>query len=281
MKNRELFVSDLDGTLLDNNGELSRQSVELLNECISSGALFTIATARTPATVVPMFRDVSMKLPGIVMTGAAWWHFDTQTFSHLHFLNKHEASFVYETFHKNGVLPFVYTIPQTTEKHILEVYYNNPRPCVADINFIEQRRNLSLKHLNLNTPLPDDLLDSVLLFFASGEKSHLESIKDEILSKTACSVTCYEDVYNPGTGLIEIFAGGVSKASAIKDMCKELNIEKITVFGDNLNDLPMFAVADTSVAVANAMTEVTEKATLSIGTNLENSVPKYILKALR
>ena len=48
---KKLYVSDLDGTLLNQRGDLSAKTVEKLNQCIKEGIHFTINTARTPATV--------------------------------------------------------------------------------------------------------------------------------------------------------------------------------------------------------------------------------------
>ena len=49
---RTLYVTDLDGTLLDNNSRISERSVKILNGLVDRGVMFTSATARTPATVV-------------------------------------------------------------------------------------------------------------------------------------------------------------------------------------------------------------------------------------
>ena len=56
---KTLYVSDLDGTLLDRNSQLSDESVVILNRVIEEhGVNFTIATARTPATVEHIMRRV-------------------------------------------------------------------------------------------------------------------------------------------------------------------------------------------------------------------------------
>ena len=51
---------------------------------------------------------------------------------------------------------------------------------------------------------------------------------------------------------------------------------RIVCFGDNLNDLPMFRVADECYAVANAREELKSTATGVIGSNGECGVPAFI-----
>lgn len=56
---KTLFVSDLDGTLMQPDATLSPVTVRLLNKAIDAGRLFSVATARTPATVVPIMERVN------------------------------------------------------------------------------------------------------------------------------------------------------------------------------------------------------------------------------
>ena len=70
-----LFVSDLDGTLLNEHSLVSAESAQILGALIARrGLLFTVATARTPATAVPLLANVGLRLPMVVMEGAAMWH---------------------------------------------------------------------------------------------------------------------------------------------------------------------------------------------------------------
>ena len=70
---KTLYITDLDGTLLDANSQVSAEAVEVLNPMLDDGLLFTVATARTPATVVPMLSRLHTRLPLIVLNGAATW----------------------------------------------------------------------------------------------------------------------------------------------------------------------------------------------------------------
>ncbi|AGK96849.1 HAD family hydrolase [Clostridium pasteurianum] len=42
-----LYVSDLDGTLLNRNSQLSEESKEIINTLVKKGVKFTYATARS------------------------------------------------------------------------------------------------------------------------------------------------------------------------------------------------------------------------------------------
>ena len=65
----ELFVTDLDGTLINSKREVPKKSVEILNKLIDKGVNFTVATARTPATAVEILQDLNLKLPVALMNG--------------------------------------------------------------------------------------------------------------------------------------------------------------------------------------------------------------------
>ena len=52
--------------------------------------------------------------------------------------------------------------------------------------------------------------------------------------------------------------------------------DRVVVFGDDMNDLPLFERADYSIAVANAAPEVLAKANLVIQSNDSGAVIDYL-----
>ena len=104
----------------------------------------------------------------------------------------------------------------------------------------------------------------------------VEHLVAELSGATSCAAAWYPDVFIPETGLIDIYAPGVSKASAVRAMARKVGADEVVVFGDNLNDLPMMAVADVAVAVENALPEVKAKADVVIGRNTEDAVARWI-----
>ena len=83
---KTLFVSDLDGTLLNSEAKVSDTTAEIINKAISEGANFTIATARTPATVAALISNLDIRLPAAVMTGATLWNPHTGIYSNQKFI---------------------------------------------------------------------------------------------------------------------------------------------------------------------------------------------------
>ena len=71
MSCKQLFVTDMDGTLLGADSRVSRRSARIITDLSRRGALITVATARTPGTVEPLLADTLTLPPAVVMTGAA------------------------------------------------------------------------------------------------------------------------------------------------------------------------------------------------------------------
>ena len=76
---------------------------------------------------------------------------------------------------------------------------------------------------------------------------------------------------------LEICPQNCTKAKSILKLKEEYGFEKLVVFGDSVNDLPMFKIADESYAVSNAIEELKAQATKVIGSNEEDAVAKFLM----
>src|SRR3712207_2749081 len=100
-----LYVSDMDGTLLGNDSLISPTSVDLLNSVIAQGALFTVATARTPATVVPLMSKINTVLPFICLNGAALWDNSIHDFCKVNVLREELVQTIADVYERHGLCP--------------------------------------------------------------------------------------------------------------------------------------------------------------------------------
>ena len=274
---RTLYVSDMDGTLLNDESVLSGDTVAMLNRIIEErGGLFTVATARTPATVVPLMQEVHANLPFIVIGGSSMWNPVTGCFEHTHGIDDETVNAVADVFERHGLYPFIY------RRHGSSLLYTHHCGSLSaqEERFVAARQHLPLKRFFLDDQNYRHSTDEALLIFAMNKYVVLQALAADLQAVTTCSVMLYHDIFDESEGYLEIFTAGTSKAGAIRDLARQVGADRIVVFGDNRNDIAMLQAADHSVAVGNAFDEVKASADEVIGPNTADSVPRWILKEL-
>jgi len=269
-----LYVSDLDGTLLGGDARLSRLTVDVLNALAGrSDVLFTAATARTPATVSPIFEGVNTRVPIIVIGGAALWDNARQCYSHTRPHRPEDIVTIADIMERHGLQPFIY------RRHgSLLLTHHNGAMSPQEETFVAQRQGLPLKRFLLDDANYRYSDDEALLIFSMNHYAALRAVRDEVMAATPCTVMLYHDPDVPTNGYLEIYAAGTSKSAAIATLKAMTGAERVVVFGDNRNDLDMMRAADQSVAVANAFDEVKAAASEVIGPNTDDSVARWIAR---
>ena len=275
MKPQTLYVSDLDGTLLNSHSVVSDTTADRLNHLVKEhNILFTIATARTPATVSQLMARIDTPLPYIVMAGAGLWDNAKWEYSELKQINNKIVGELLDIYATHEIHPFIYRI------HGNCIYaHHEPYMTLLERDFIHQRLQSPLKKLVTSDTLPIEHNDPAVLVYSMGDYDKVRAIADTVEQhQIACTVMCYHDIFDHKLGYLEIYAEGTTKAAAIQHLAKQVNAERVVVFGDNLNDIPMMQKADWSVAVGNAFDEVKACADEVIDTNNEDAVARWIAK---
>ena len=281
---KTLFVTDLDGTLLDASSRISGKTAAMLNEAIEKGALFSIATARTPATVCEIMRPVKLNIPTIVMTGAALWNTETLQYTHVQHISPEDTRKVLEAYRRHDAAGFLYTLPPAKDEELGTrkfLIYHFGKMNALEKNFMEERLTNPFKRFevpeNGESELPEVIRHTVL-FFGIQPTGKAEEVKKELDRIPEINPMFYHDWFGDEIAEIEAFPLGATKAKAVKRLAAEVGADRIVVFGDNRNDISMMQAADVAVAVENALDEVKATADIVIGPNTEDSVAKFILE---
>lgn len=267
-----LFLTDLDGTLLDPQKKIPPHSEKILNMLIKSGVKFTISTARTPATLEEILKNTALNLPVCVMNGAAIYDTKEEKYIHYHSMDSETVFTLTDLCKKHCINPFIHMIK---DDRLIISYEKVDNPAARD--FHNERKNLRLKTY-VNAPYSPDLGDAVYLTILDREektRALYEEAADSPIGKYV-NLNFYRDVYNSGYFYLEICSKNASKETGLLWLKKFANAELVYAFGDNTNDLPMLAAADKSFAVENAAPEVKAFCTEVIGKNTENSVAEKI-----
>ena len=66
----KLFVTDMDGTLLNSERKISAGNKAMIKKAVEAGVIFTIATGRMYASALPFAKDLGVEVPIITYNGA-------------------------------------------------------------------------------------------------------------------------------------------------------------------------------------------------------------------
>ena len=268
-----LYVSDLDGTLLDGEGKLPPDSIKRLNRLIDKGLNFTIATARNYDSAYPLLRGLNLQHPVILFNGVYLTEFHTGTnifFSD--FILPEMINEILALVEPREIAPFIYTYG---DNH--SVYYRS-------INNFGAQKYINSVSSYKNIKQVDEFIFSeyerISGFLLIDTKINLEPIYNKLLSLYRDELNTYfaQDVSNPNFHWLQSFHQKANKGIMLKRMTEHLGIpiSKTVVFGDYMNDLDMFKVAGHSIAVENALPEVKAAAQQIILSNINQGVIIYL-----
>ncbi len=264
-----LFLSDLDGTLLTPDQRISAQTSEIIAPLLQQGMRFSYATARSVHTAQKVTAGLDLLVPVIVYNGA--FIVDPRTkaiLSSCHF-RREEARRIWQCLMDAGVQPIVYCLESGRERFL----YRPDRVSPETRAFLDSRRGDPR-----DTPVQtdEDLLRGETFYFTCiGDPAQLAPIYETF--RSVCQCMFQRDIYS-GAQWLEIMPAQATKAHAARRLADMLGCERIVAFGDSLNDLPLFEMADERYAVANAALALKARATAVIGSNEEDGVARFLLQ---
>lgn len=271
MRMKTLYVSDLDGTLFTTKKALSGTTVQLLNECIRQGALFAVATARMPYGCDYRLEELQLNIPSVLTNGVFLYNFATKEYLSAETIPDGAAHRVLEAFARHGVNVFLYTFANKQ----ISIYYNDPA-LTAQTQYYSSRALESCAAVELEPDLGSRVSGANACYFAcTGPREELEPVVQAIQALEGVSCAFYLNIYN-GLYCVEVFSERASKKNALIRLKAMLECGEIVVFGDNLNDLSMFEIADRSYAVENALDAVKAQATGTIASCDEDGVARFM-----
>lgn len=252
---KTLYVSDLDGTLFNNEKKITKKSADIINDCMEKGLNFTIATARMPYGCDYRLSALHLSLPAIVANGVFLYDFKLKKYEADHVIDNKSAAAVLEVFHRFNTSCFVYSL--TREQ--LNIYYEKEEQR-AQTQYYSERALGACREVCMSKDIMQRTDGQHIVYMAyTGTLEEVEPIARELQNIKGIAVAKYLNVYN-GWYCIEIFHESVSKKSALLKLKKILNFDELVVFGDNYNDSPMFDIADRKYAPENAVVEIKERA---------------------
>lgn len=265
---KRLYVSDLDGTLLNNEGVLSEFSFKTILALIEAGVNFTVASARSVQSIQHILQGLPLRLPIVSFNGAYVSDFKT---GHHYEIQAIKNPGLFDFLNKHGVLV-------STHKDNKDILYSSGPLSAGVKSYLRDREKIYDVTIKSIEQLPDHV--DIMAYTLIDTYEKLSKVKILLESYEGIVVDLWEDMYYKPWWWMSIHAKSATKAIGIEGLIKAASetFDEIVVFGDNTNDIEMFRKSDISIAVENAVQELKAHADYVIGRNEADSVVSQIAK---
>ncbi|WP_372633646.1 HAD family hydrolase [Fodinibius sp.] len=275
MNNNTFVVSDLDGTLLNNDGLLSKHSRTKLQRLINNGLNFTVASARSLHTISYILQDLQLSLPVICLNGAYISDYNTKKHLVINEIQQEVRQGIRGYVEKHNVGVFIST-HHNGEDFLFYNQINN-----GGLQWYYEDRIASNDQRLKKTISIKELRDHYITCFTFIDKEKkLLQIKRELLDQfqDKVEIHLFENLYSRGWYWLTAHDYRATKDRAIQQLQDEFGHQdkELIVFGDHINDIKMFKIAHQCIAVQNADERLKKHAHEVIGTNMEDSVANYL-----
>lgn len=274
MKSIKLVAMDLDGTLFNPEGKITKKTKEELKRIGAQGVHTVISTGR-PFNGVPFDQITDTAINYAITTnGSSVYRISDKKCLY-------ENAMTYETY--APILEYVLS----KEIHI-DLYINGegftPVRCRENLGRLAAPDSLKKYMIATRTPLKDlfgyvkdrgEKIQKINLHFYPQPDGSL-LYREEVLQylKSNPNIT----VVGGGFHNLEIQKAGVTKIEGLKELCKLLNvpIEQTMAIGDSENDYSMINAAGIGVAMANAEEDILAIADYITTSHTEDGVGEAI-----
>lgn len=252
-------VSDMDDTLLNDEGKLSDYTVSVLRECIRRGVHVIPASGRTQTSIEPYARQIGVDCPYIACNGAQILSADHQVLEEKT-MSPETAREIVDFLQREGLYAQVYR----------GEYFYFAVGCLPSEQYAHAS-GMKGKAVGDLLRFIDYPVPKILSIADPEEVRRVRPLLEERFHGRA-------DFTMSKPFFIECIAPGVSKGNALRRLAPRLGLtpENTLVFGDSLNDVSMISYSRNGVAVGNAREEVKRAARYCCLSNREDGVARFI-----
>lgn len=250
LKKIELVIFDVDGTLVNDEGEIGERTKKIIMQLKKCGVLFSFASGRLHSALVPLAEELKIYSPLISLDGTAIKSIAGKEFIYRSFLNESHV--------KKAI--------EYSEKYLLNIAL-----CHSEAIYYTEQNSVIPKLMNKfgavykEVDSYDDFTDKTLeIVFAGDKRRTVEYIRDKLSFPLTfgTSVSFFRSQTHEGIYYLEVRRSGSSKGKAMRRLLKYLKIKEnyTAVLGDWYNDISLFESKAIKIAPRNAIPELKKAA---------------------
>lgn len=251
LKHLKLIATDLDGTLLDDQGQISEATRTAVQRLKGLGMQVAIMTARAHSSAERIADELDMQTPIISLDGGLVRlpHSDRNIF----------ASYI-----KPGIVKRVIAEAEKQFSSVALFVDDKMMRLESDAMFPSY-----VESLDLDTVVVEDLLPftdrTIRIIVGADSKENIRTVARKAIGPfSPIGTSVYRSFKHTARWYLELRNRKCSKATGLAELEKYFRIHKteVAVLGDFKNDLEAFKRAGTGVAMKNAVWELKKHADL-------------------
>lgn len=257
-----LIASDMDGTLLNSNNEITPATLNAIKAAADKGAVFTLSTGRPVQGVKKYIDQLQLDCPVITYNGAVVIHSRTGEVIFSQLMDTEEARRVYQQAVKRGTM---FALWSRNRLYVNEIGEKS-----------EFYEGITQTKAQLLTDFEQVLCDGITKFLWFDEPDTLDMWINQLKGEGFCQTTFTKS----RAYFLEFFSSKTSKAVAMEKLGEYYGItqQQMIAIGDQTNDLSMIEYAGLGVAMENAADEVKAAADYITASNEKDGVARVIEK---
>lgn len=221
-----LFISGMDGMLVDKQESLSAFSKVELNRMIDSGMKFTISTMRTPASIIEPMKEVRLSLPVIAMNGAVLYDMTKHSYIKAYVISQDTSRNLIHLMEDEGMDYYSNVIIDD----MLVIYYQDTDDTIN--KELVQKLRISPYRNYVKRPLPSD--ESVVYFMLLAPKEKIDCFYHRLEEEgftDILRIISYDSADYIGYAYIKIYNKNATKENMIKYLTDIIGINDVVTFG--------------------------------------------------
>lgn len=287
-----MLALDLDGTLLNTAGVVSRENIQAVERARQAGLTITICTGRGLVECRPALESIEQTTPVVVAGGAIVACPQTSRTLHRFSINSDLVARTVRTLLDHGHPALILKDPIEAGYDYLVVTGDEPHPLDPVTLWWFETMDVKVRYAKRLDE--DEYPEHTVRVGACGLSGGLGRMKEELHEEFGERVTIHSfpcvvaphmtRVASDGQTLhiLEVFDQSATKWSAISYLAREAGVlpDRIAAIGDEINDVPMLEGAGLGVAMGNAVQAVRKVAQQHTLRNDEHGVAHAIDRIL-
>ena len=270
----KLICTDMDGTLLDPQHNISDENKEALKLAKEKGIIVAVTTGRLFTSAKHYFSFLGFEGPIIASNGTYIREEGKDEFLYKASFTFEESKEIYDLIKTTSLKPIFYTY----DTAISEEAFPADHPYMISNKDMPLEDRVKFRIASDLNPLLKEYKDEIqkCIVIENKDTETLFKLKEKIKA-----LNKYE-VVSSGDNNFEVMKKGSSKGDAVKRLAEALGIkrEEIICIGDNENDISMIKYAGLGVAMCNGVEDLKKLSDMITDSNLNSGVGKIINKII-